>query len=275
MAVFDTHFDAQPTPLRVLTSLPRSGTHWLKRMVSDVLGTAPLERRLLDPADLRDALETEASRRLIYEHFDFDAHAPLLNPDARPGLRMLLLYRNPVDAAISGFHRFAVQGWLPDENADAVENFRLYVRGHWVSRPLPERCRVAFPMLKVSFREWIRGRVVGWYRSGRCLPLRYEDLLTDTHRQLERALDHLCIPHDAQTVDQAVQRNTFRTLSGGRDPGTVDPRSHYRRGIPGEWREALDPDDVEIVHREIGDYLALLGYPMEVGAAAGGAQPRA
>ena len=32
------------------------------------------------------------------------------------------------------------------------------------------------------------------------------------------------------------QRYGFRALAGGRAPGEEDPKSHYRRGVPGDWR---------------------------------------
>lgn len=254
--------DAQPVPLRVLTSLPRSGTHWLKFMISYVLGMEPLERRLLDREELRSVLETEARQSLIYEHLDFDTHCSVLDPAHHPGLRIVLLYRNPVDALISAFNRYSGTQRLPDQSVSPVENLRLYLDGYWLDRPLPERCRED-PMLTVSFREWVSGRAVKWCQSGYCLSIRYEDLVEDTKLYLRKVLDHLLIPYTRETIDGAIARNTFQELSGGRDPGTVDVTSHYRRGIPGEWREVLNEHDLEVVHREIGDYLHILGYEMK------------
>src|SRR5437762_11546822 len=83
---------------RVLTSLPRSGTHWLKFMISSVLGADPLEQRLNgwgqdtnNIGDLNTALEFEAPVRLVYDHFYFDLHKDRLNYNCYPKLRLVLL----------------------------------------------------------------------------------------------------------------------------------------------------------------------------------------
>lgn len=57
------------------------------------------------------------------------------------------------------------------------------------------------------------------------------------------------------------QRYGFRALSGGRQPGEEDAKSHYRRGVPGDWRRAFGPAEVERFHALFGDLPQRLGYP--------------
>jgi hypothetical protein len=61
-------------------------------------------------------------------------------------------------------------------------------------------------------------------------------------------------------IEEAVLLNSFERLSSGRAPGQIDNTSHYRRGVPGEWRSLLDPTDVEAARASIGDIVAALGY---------------
>ena len=219
------------TPLRVLSSLPRSGTHWLKNMISQALGIEPLERRIngKDTTALLQALQTDAPQRLIYDHFDFDVHGAVLTPVKYPRLKIVLLYRHPMDALISQLYTRASKGTLPDPSLDVIGNLRLYLGS-----------RAGLSRDVVPLRDYVRRRVVGWVATGYCFPVRYENLVQDTGTELEGVLNYLEVPWTASILQRAVEENEFRVLSGGRQPGDVDPGSHYRRGLPGEWREVLD-----------------------------------
>jgi hypothetical protein len=251
------------TTLRVLTTFPRSGTHWLKSMLSSVMGVAPLERRLLELSELISALTSEASRRLIYDHFDYDLHSSILDPNVYQGLRIVLLFRDPRDTLISNFYRRGSMDLLPDPNLNALENLKLFLRGYFHDNPdVPAPVRES-RLFSMSYRDYVRRCAVDWIKSGRVFPLRYEDLIEEPARYLALALDHLHISYSPETVAEAVARNSFEVLSGGRPPGAVDTDSHYRRGVPGEWRGVFDREDRQILHDQIGDYLEFLGYPLE------------
>lgn len=242
------------SPLRVLTSLPRSGTHWLKHMISQALGVDPLERRINGPDtnELIEALTVEAPYRLIYDHFDFDLHGSILNPSNYPRLKIVLLYRHPLDALISQFYTRLSKGTLPDPSLSVIENLKLYITNKTKPNQYP------WPL-----REYIYHRVVGWFETGYCLPVRYEDLVQDAPGQLARVLEYLQVPATPTIIQNAIEQNQFKVLSGGRRPGEVDPTSHYRRGLPGEWREVMTADEMTNIEEQIGDYLRLLGYPLE------------
>jgi len=247
--------------LRVMTSLPRSGTHWLKFMISSLLGEHALERRLnrCDEA-LREALENEARYTLIYDHFDHDVHSGILDPARDHRLRMVLLYRNPLDTLISNFHVRGMNGTLPCPEMSVIENIKYYIRHPEKNGRAGARCGEMDRMVCPSFREYVRRRVVDWRLSDKCFPVRYEDLVEDTSGQLGRVADHMKIRHSAGAIDRAIRLYNFNTLSDGRSPGEVDPSSHYRKGVPGEWREVFDCEDLEILRQQIGDYLGILGY---------------
>lgn len=247
---------------RVLITYPRSGTHWLRVLVEDAMGAEALERRLIEPAEAIDAVEHEATEQLVYEHFDFDMHGAILDPAWYPDLRMVLLYRNPLDVLISQFHKFAADGQLPDNGLSALENLKLYLRQCRSDAPSLDAGCTDWP-LPESLREGVRCRIVDWVRSGRCLEVRYEELVADTERELARVLDHFDIDYTASGLAEIVERNRFERRAGGRAPGVEDPTAHLRKGVPGEWRDIYDADDLRIVHATIGDYLNFLGYALD------------
>jgi len=256
-----------PRPLRVLTSLGRCGTLWVRHLISCPLGVGPQERsrQLQQPDQLIWSLKYEAPTRLIYEHFDHDFHGPILSPDNYPGLRLVLLFRHPLDSLISMFHVFASQGRLPRNDLDAVGHMKLYLRGEWPEKRNPDAMTERLSntwLLGLPYREVVRRRVVDWIKAGNCLPVRYEDVVADTKRETVRMLDYLRIPYTPETLARCIDRNSFRARSGGRSPGQVDSESHYRRGVPDEWRDVFSEADLALIRDQMGDHIEFLGYPL-------------
>ncbi|WP_422367996.1 sulfotransferase family protein [Pelagibius sp.] len=95
---------------------------------------------------------------------------------------------------------------------------------------------------------------------GRHFSLRYENMLTDTGREMTALFDWLgCDVSDA-TIAEVVRRNSFQTLSGGREPGETDARSFLRKGIAGDWKNHFD-EECDALYREVaGEALAAAGY---------------
>ncbi|MCP4372160.1 MAG: sulfotransferase domain-containing protein [Deltaproteobacteria bacterium] len=245
-------FSGYQPPLRLLSSQPRSGTHWLKFMISYVLGQPPLERRFLESSILVDTLDHETSGCLIYDHFEYELHSSTLTLEKYPNLRMVLLFRNPLDVLVSIYH---FRGYYKNDTA------ALGVTGYDLDSP--ETKKMFLRERSKTIRSYVRKWVIDWLKTGYCFPVKYEDLVADPEQQLIRILNHLCIAYTPEIVAEAVKHNSFETLSGGRFRGVADPYSHYRRGVHGEWREFFDQEDLEIIRSQIDDYLEFLGYSLD------------
>ena len=153
-------------------------------------------------------------------------------------------------------------GLLPDQKLSTLDNLKLFLREYWIDKSIPSAVRES-RLFSMSYRNYVRRCAVDWLKSGHCLPVRYEDLVANPQQQLMLIMDHLNVPYSPKIVTRAVKYNNFQVLSGGRDTGVIDSNSHYRKGIPGEWRDVYDHEDLKIISNQIGDYLELLGYPLE------------
>lgn len=89
---------------------------------------------------------------------------------------------------------------------------------------------------------------------------RYEDLAADNRAFLARLFAHLDIGMPDGDFDRLVDRFAFHRLSGGRTAGEEDPQSHYRKGVPGDWRNYFDADLERYFRAAAGDALDILGY---------------
>jgi hypothetical protein len=90
---------------------------------------------------------------------------------------------------------------------------------------------------------------------------RYEDLAEGERAFLIDLFGYLGVPLPPAEVDALASRYSFERHSGGRARGVEDTRSHYRLGVPGQWRQVLPDAAIEQLHRATGGLAERLGYP--------------
>lgn len=81
-------------------------------------------------------------------------------------------------------------------------------------------------------------QIEGWPLGTRpnVLEVKYEDLLGDESREFRRILEHLQITMSDARLDEITGRCTFNAVSGGRERGQEDIKSHRRKGVAGDWK---------------------------------------
>ncbi len=86
--------------------------------------------------------------------------------------------------------------------------------------------------------------------------MRYEDLLADTPRQLERIAAWLGLDAPQGWAAEVADRHAFERVPAERRGGG----RFHRAATPGLWRENMSPGEQEAVERVLGDKLRELGY---------------
>jgi hypothetical protein len=61
-------------------------------------------------------------------------------------------------------------------------------------------------------------------------------------------------------ITALVEKRSFEKLAGGRKKGQENVKSHYRKGVPGDWKSHLSPDHISRFKQEYNDLLVRLGY---------------
>ena len=59
---------------------------------------------------------------------------------------------------------------------------------------------------------------------------------------------------------EIVDANQFARLAGGRAPGQEDVKSHYRKGVAGDWRNHFNEEHIMLFKDHYNDLLIRLGY---------------
>jgi lipopolysaccharide transport system ATP-binding protein len=99
-----------------------------------------------------------------------------------------------------------------------------------------------------------------WCRAS--VPLiRFEDLIERDAEILERILIDECeLQLDRPRLRRILGRTSFQRMSGGRLPGEEDPAAHFRRGVPGDWRNYFAAPLKAAFKERWGDLLIATGY---------------
>ena len=61
-------------------------------------------------------------------------------------------------------------------------------------------------------------------------------------------------------LDYLLNKLSFESLSKGRTRGTVNPKSHYRQGQEGDWKNHLNAEHLAYFDEKFPNLLKKLGY---------------
>lgn len=242
-AIFDTvttrRRDDAIAACTFLVSYPRSGNTWLRYLLANLIEPT-ISWRLTNindiVPDMYEVLDWCNSKpgTIIKSHEPYTATYP----------KVIYLYRDGRDVSISYFDYYSkVKGYT----ADFACFLREFLEG------------------SVTFGSW-QEHVSSWmFRDHEIpfLPLKYEDLVTDTVQQLERVSRFIGCPFSLIRAEQAMQRSTFERLK--RDVRKFSPHASKGfnggvKGQPGKWKEVYDHDMLSEFKRYAGQALSDLGY---------------
>ncbi len=234
----------------LLVSYPRSGTTWLRFLLSESLTGVSAEFAPDDAAipyvgDHGPAAPILADGgRVIMSH-----ETLALGPH-----RVIYIVRDPRAVALSEFRWLRRRALIDDD----LEVFlRAFTRGR--SNP---------------WGSWA-GHVQTWRRSAsaqarRLCIVRYEDLRTDTEAQLSIVLSFLGASAEPDTIAESVRNNSLASM---RDKEQRAPDTAFAKGVQRDvrfvaegavagWRRELSPEQVASIEKAFGDTMIEVGYAL-------------
>ncbi|KAL8594615.1 hypothetical protein ACOMHN_011355 [Nucella lapillus] len=239
--------DVHNIPIRdddvILCSYPKSGCHWLWEMTRLLrAGTTDMEvvekENYMMEFTSQDELIKLPPQRIFNTHFFF-RQLPQKVQDGK--IKMLFLYRNPKDVAVSfynhhrKFHEYEYQGEFGD-----------YLTGLF----LPGK--TDFGSFFAYNRDW--ERVMDSRPDLSVFRVSYEELQADAFHKAKELAEFLGSSADDDTIRDIVEKCSFGSMQErkGKDWAAVygEPVM-YRKGKVGDWKNWLTVAHSEMMDRVI------------------------
>lgn len=229
---------------------PKSGSHWVTDVLSDpeVLAFAPdvhfkrcEDYRLDYWAAQPDGFFTGPMFSVSFEEWA-RTHAH--------GDKAVYVLRDPRDAIVSWTYSFAVS----HESQPHIELIRPILLASDL------RHRLLIGAYQYWQSSWIVRSWAGKRRTGSEFPTTFEAILADEFGEFRKIVDFLGWPVPDDVLRKIVDYHTFERRTRGRKRGTTSEYSHYRSGVPGEWKSHFDRRLGEMFERACPGLLVELGY---------------
>lgn len=259
------------SPILFANSFPKSGTHLLTQVLTGFTRIGPVvdsgmpavvtydgfTGRKRSTAEILRDLQQLLPGDIAYGHVHSFPEA--VKQLSQTGWASTFILRDPRDVAVSHVHYVS-------QMAPKHIHYRYY---HDVLTSFPERLQASILGISAEKLQSISDQPVleplpnlyqrfepflGWLDCPEVLVLRYEEFAEDQHSAVARVFDH-AVAHGFLPVvnrDLAIEKITE----------AVDPKRSptFRSGKVGGWREAIDPENLQLIQEIMGGLLARLGY---------------
>lgn len=224
-----------------ITTCGRCGTHWVKYIISDVLGFQielpnvrdySLIGRAKKYIKLIEKQEKEDPGGRIYVYHIVPDRLKMI----KNFVNIFCIVRDPRDVLISSSYFSIRKGKISTDMIDEYIHKRI------------SRTRMKFTMLMES------------YLKNDLFFLRYEDMKQDPHFQISKILNHFGYQYDEDSLQLAIQRRDFLHMSKGRNVGEEDVFSHFRKGVTGDWKNYFSKEENESFIEKYHSIMEGFGY---------------
>lgn len=273
-----------------IASYPKSGNTWLRKFLQAYVCGPPFRlneyhprfRGDLQPEDWQGVSRTPITALGTVDHLSL-RHAALWNAAQavrgrvymkthhalvpQLGVEMIpqalsegavYLVRDPRDLAISYAHHFGVDTDTAIVHIACEQNMVF---------------DEAMPVLFHGIGSWSQ-HVRGWSERDYPLPrlvVRYERMVSAPKTTFRRILKFLGLRPDAERLAHALEATSFENLQRQEAKRGFTEQSRkngrfFRKGAPGEWRDALSPEQVARIEATHGPMMRKFGYATTDGA---------
>jgi lipopolysaccharide transport system ATP-binding protein len=167
----------------------------------------------------------------------------------KPEDRGFHLFRDPRDALISGY-------WSWRNSHQNNKDTLLEMRETLQAASLEDGLILMLDHLIMSVQ--MEGWKVNSYDN--ILEVRYEDLVANPTKKFREITSFLKIDVTDEEISDTMDLTSFERMSKGRKPGEEDTKSHFRKGVPGDWKNVFTDKVKDAFKERYGDHLIDLGY---------------
>ena len=115
-------------------------------------------------------------------------------------------------------------------------------------------------MAKIWVEDIARGMKFIEQNNKQALMIKYEELWHKPQDITRRLLQFVNVTDTDDLINTCLHYTNFSRLSGGRERGSENRASFYRKGVIGDWRNHLDNDTLVEIEMHCGALMDRLGY---------------
>lgn len=260
-----------------VVGFPKSGNTWLVRLLARTLNvlveTSPMGSGDIEIASaVNKDIHASKAGRVYKVHWLPEQFQKEIDPSPK---FLVYICRDPRDVFVSSFFYFSYFGEkrfvLRKAAWGLAEQLHHFVGRHKLSNYLQDFLSNGVGTLGTwgeHVQRWSaylnqRGEEIN------CVFVRYEDLLADTAKELQRITSELDYPAKVSTpVSEVVELETFERLknSSGEMFETLGAfnreffRRFFREGRSGNWQDYLSKRQARRIESEFGQVISELGY---------------
>lgn len=238
----------------VVVSPPRSGNHWTKCLLAQIYGLQERGGEVapdVNPQTIRGENAAAAFPDGSVSHMHARFSRRLVEAIEALPAHIVTPVRDPYDVFLSYYH------WTQkrtDKEDMLTRRGQDRPRTRMLGRALDDPEVLAY--LAENFDDNMR-RGLGWLRSGRTIPIRYEALHADPVGTLQRVTDQIQ-PVDRAAIERAIAACDLETYRQNR-PGLAHT---LRTGKVGSSKQELGEAHLRIFRERWAELIAALGYPV-------------
>jgi len=240
------------------TCVPKTGSQWIKKIFSDPIvysysGLSFITSTDSDPRalDKRDYTEMFKKNSIISPlYISYNKFQGIPKPE---NYKSFFVMRDPRDIVVSWYFSTKIShGKMGSVDANRKilneKNFKdglLYMINY-----------VNEFGLFAALDSWL---TLG-AKDNNVMILKYEDLISkSSFEHFSKLFNFLDIKMPSEDLMQILERYSFENLAG-RNRGTENLNSHYRKGISGDWVNYLDSELEEKLNTYAENFLSKTGY---------------
>ncbi len=229
----------------------KAATRWIRAVLAGAAERTGFTLRMfggLEPGDLADVRAGACAEHDLCSigNIDYEVVSGLPHE-----FKAFHVYRDPRDFIVSAYfshlHSHPVFADLDEHRkrlASLPEEEGILLDIDWTERHVGYLSRIA---------RWS-------FRDPRIVDLRMENLVTNPLNVFTRVFEFIELEVDRDVLAEVLEANCFARMSGGREPGREQAEAHYRKGVPGDWRNHFTPRIEQYLEQRFAGLVQQLGY---------------
>lgn len=221
-----------------LATTARCGTHWIKNVLLKLLKfTSDLENVTWRTADdYVDLIRKKEEKEL--GGYIYSGHIPIIKIISISMVNRIVIVRDPRDICVSSIFFYIMKGSPLERFDDSL--IKMLSNGG----PNPD-----FNRSYIKDKDKVPHYLI-----------KFEDMVNDEFGAMVKLLNFFNYDYDPEKLKEALEKFTFKNLSGGREIGEEDIHNHYRKGIVGDWKNYLTEEMNQKFCERHHDLMETWGY---------------